>query len=161
MFSGRLIMLIRVLIALFIIGFSTFGSVRHASARSGLAAYHLHTGAMVTAARYEPRGSILRVTNPRNGRSVTVRVNDRGPFNGNRILDLSTGAFRQLFGSLKRGVGPITYTVIKRGASEPSPRRAYRQGRRRSGHRTRSYRRSRRVTKTVKQVSRPKSARWR
>ena len=86
-----------------------------AHARSGKAAYHLHTSAMVTAARYEPIGSILRVTNPRNGRSVTVRVNDRGPFNGGRILDLSTGAFRQLFGGLGRGVGPIHYTVIRRG----------------------------------------------
>src|SRR5688500_4547485 len=76
-----------------------------AHARSGRAAYHLHTSAMVTAARYEPRGSVLRVTNPENGRSVIVTVNDRGPFNGNRILDLSTGAFRQLYGGLGRGVG--------------------------------------------------------
>ena len=136
-------MIFRVLIALFVIGFSTFGSVRQVSARSGWAAYHLHTSAMVTASRYEPRGSILRVTNPRNGRSVTVRVNDRGPFNGNRILDLSTGAFRQLFGGLGRGIGPITYTVIKRGSSEASPRRRYRSGSRRK------YRRSRRVTKTT------------
>ena len=85
-----------------------------AHARNGLAAYHLHTSSMVTAARYEPRGSILRVTNPRNGRSVVVRVNDAGPFNGNRILDLSTGAFSQLFGGLRRGVGPISYEVISR-----------------------------------------------
>jgi rare lipoprotein A len=85
-----------------------------AHARSGKAAYHLHTSSMVTAARHERVGSILRVTNPKNGRSVIVRVNDRGPFNGGRILDLSTGAFRKLFGSLNRGVGPITYTVIKR-----------------------------------------------
>ena len=89
------------------------GGIAHA--RSGKAAYHLHTSRMVTAARYEPIGSVLRVTNPQTGKSVIVTVNDRGPFNGNRILDLSTGAFKQLFGSLKRGVGPISYTVIKRG----------------------------------------------
>ena len=86
-----------------------------AQARSGKAAYHLHTSRLVTAARHEPVGSILRVTNPKNGRSVVVTVNDRGPFNGGRILDLSTGAFKQLFGGLGRGVGPITYTVIRRG----------------------------------------------
>ena len=100
-------------------------STRSAQARSGLAAYHSHTLAYVTAARYEPVGSVLRVTNPRNGRSITVRVNDRGPFNGNRILDLSTGAFRALFGSLKRGVGPISYQVVSRGKS--SARRSTRK----------------------------------
>ena len=103
-----------------------------AQARSGQAAYHLHTSAMVTAARYEPRGSVLRVTNPQNGRSVVVTVNDRGPFNGNRILDLSTGAFRQLYGGLGRGVGPINYEVIRRG-SELSSRGRRRSKSRRSG----------------------------
>ncbi len=80
--------------------------------RKGHAAYHLHTSRMVTASRHEPRGSVLKVVNPKNGKSVIVTVNDRGPFNGDRILDLSTGAFKALFGSLSRGVGPISYTVI-------------------------------------------------
>src|SRR5688500_3492167 len=107
-------MMQRVKVGLAVVALLSFVGVKSAEARSGLAAYHLHTSAMVTAARYEPRGSILRVTNPNNGRSVTVRVNDAGPFNGNRILDLSTGAFRKLFGGLGRGVGPIRYTVISR-----------------------------------------------
>ena len=83
-----------------------------AQARSGLASYDRHTSSMVTAARYEPRGSSLRVTNPRSGRSVVVTVNDSGPFNGGRVLDLSTGAFAQLFGGLGRGVGFINYEVV-------------------------------------------------
>lgn len=112
--AGRKLGLNVGLMALLVALMVGFG-VKAAHARSGKAAYHLHTSAMVTAARYEPRGSILKVTNPENGKSVIVRVNDRGPFNGNRILDLSTGAFKQLFGSLKRGVGPIRYTVIRRG----------------------------------------------
>ena len=82
--------------------------------RRGKAAYHCHTHKMITAARHEPRGSVLKVTNPETGKSVVVKVTDRGPFNGNRILDLSTGAFKKLFGSLARGVGPITYTVLSR-----------------------------------------------
>lgn len=98
--------------ALFFLG-SSHGNTAHA--RKGKAAYHLHTSKMVTAARYEPRGSVLKVTNPENGKSVIVTVNDRGPFNGNRILDLSTGAFKQLYGGLKRGVGPVQYQVIRRG----------------------------------------------
>ena len=81
-------------------------------ARGGLAAFNEHTGQMVTAARYEPAGTVLQVTCPSTGRSVTVLVNDRGPFNGGRILDLSTGAFGKLFGGLGRGVGEIDYKVI-------------------------------------------------
>ncbi len=92
----------------------TIGSVAHA--RSGQAAYNEHRSDMVTAARYEPRGSVLKVTNPQTGRSIVVTVNDWGPFNGNRILDLSTGAFSALYGGLGRGVGPVTYEVISRGS---------------------------------------------
>ena len=88
-----------------------------AQARSGRAAYHYHTSAMITASRYEPVGSVLKVTNPQSGRSVTVRVAGSGPFNGNRILDLSTGAFSALYGGLGRGVGPVSYEVVSRGAA--------------------------------------------
>ncbi len=93
-----------------------------AQARSGRAAYHYYTGAMITASRYEPVGSVLRVTNPQNGRSVTVRVTGSGPFNGNRILDLSTGAFSALYGGLGRGVGPVSYEVISRGGGRLASR---------------------------------------
>ncbi len=90
-------------------------SLAGAQTRSGQAAYHASSGSMTTCARYEPIGSVLRVTNPRSGRSIVVRVNGRGPYNGNRILDLSTGAFRALYGGFGRGTGPVRYTVIKRG----------------------------------------------
>src|SRR5690348_10884780 len=43
-----------------------------------------------------PLGTLLRVTNLRNGRTVTVRVNDRGPVVEGRIIDLSYGAARAL-----------------------------------------------------------------
>jgi rare lipoprotein A (peptidoglycan hydrolase) len=43
-----------------------------------------------------PFGTSLRVTNVRSGRSVVVRINDRGPFIGGRILDLSYAAAKQL-----------------------------------------------------------------
>ena len=86
-----------------------------AQTRSGRAAYHQSSRGLTTCARYEPIGSILRVTNPQNGRTITVRVNGRGPYNGNRILDLSTGSFKALYGGLGRGTGPVRYTVVKRG----------------------------------------------
>ena len=102
-------------------GTALLSLTHNAAARGGRASYHLHTSAMVTAARYEARGTMLRVTNPENGKSVVVRVNDRGPFSpANRVLDLSTGAFSQLYGGLGRGHGPVTYEVI--GGSELSSR---------------------------------------
>jgi rare lipoprotein A len=51
---------------------------------------------MTAAHRTLPFGTRVKVTNPRNGRSVVVRINDRGPFHGNRIIDLSTAAARAI-----------------------------------------------------------------
>ena len=47
---------------------------------------------MTAAHRTLPLGAVIRVTNLRNSRSIIVRVNDRGPFAGDRVLDLSHGA---------------------------------------------------------------------
>ncbi|MCA1748833.1 MAG: septal ring lytic transglycosylase RlpA family protein [Parasphingopyxis sp.] len=51
---------------------------------------------LTAAHRTLPMGSRVRVTHRRNGRSVVVRINDRGPFHGNRVIDLSEGAARQI-----------------------------------------------------------------
>jgi rare lipoprotein A len=85
-----------------------------AQSRGGRAAYHMSSRSMTTCSRYEPVGSILRVTDPKTGKTIIVKVNGRGPYNGNRILDLSTGSFKALYGGLGRGVGNVKYTVIKR-----------------------------------------------
>jgi hypothetical protein len=84
-----------------------------AQTRGGRAAYHLSSRSLTTCSRYEPVGSMLRVTNPKTGKTILVKVTGRGPYNGNRILDLSTGSFKALYGSLGRGVGPVKYTVVK------------------------------------------------
>jgi len=131
---------------------TTMGVARTAHARSGQAAYHFHSGAMITAARYEPLGSVLRVRNPQNGREVTVRVVDRGPFNGNRILDLSTGAFSQLYGGLGRGVGPVQYSVISRGGG--SSRVSSGSSKARAKRKYSSRRRSRKYRKTSRSYRR-------
>lgn len=52
----------------------------------------MNVGAMTAAHRTRPFGSVVRVTNLRNGRSVTVRINDRGPFVRGRCIDLSPAA---------------------------------------------------------------------
>lgn len=55
------------------------------------------TQAECTAAHLHlPFGSVVRVTNLENGRDVLVRVNDRGPFKGGRIVDLSRAAAEEL-----------------------------------------------------------------
>jgi len=53
-----------------------------------------------------PFGTRLRVSNPANGRSVIVRINDRGPFVAGRDLDLSEAAAAEL-GILRQGVAPV------------------------------------------------------
>lgn len=61
---------------------------------------------MTAAHRHLPFGHRLRVTNMSNGKSVIVTVNDRGPFVGGRIIDLSRGSFAQI-ASLKQGVARV------------------------------------------------------
>ena len=51
---------------------------------------------MTAAHRTLPFGTLVRVTNLKNGRTVVVRVNDRGPFVKNRVIDLSQAAAQQL-----------------------------------------------------------------
>jgi rare lipoprotein A len=51
---------------------------------------------LTAAHRSLPFGSLVRVVNDKTGRSVVVRINDRGPFIGGRIIDLARGAARQL-----------------------------------------------------------------
>ena len=78
-----------------------------ASAQCGRASwYALHSrtasgermnpAALTAAHRSLPFGTRLKVTNQNNGRSVVVRINDRGPFIRGRVLDLSKGAASQL-----------------------------------------------------------------
>ncbi len=58
-----------------------------------------------------PLGTVLRVTNPANGKSLEVKIDDRGPFWNNRELDLSKGAATYL-GTKEQGVAPVHIEVI-------------------------------------------------
>lgn len=63
--------------------------------------------ATLTAAhRTLPFGTKLRVTNPANGKSVIVRINDRGPFARGRVIDLSKAAAAEI-GLVQRGHGRV------------------------------------------------------
>lgn len=59
-------------------------------------------------------GTLLKVTNQRNGRSVIVRINDRGPYIEGRDLDLSKGAAIEL-GILKKGVARLKIQEVSLG----------------------------------------------
>jgi len=61
-----------------------------------------------------PFNTIARVTDLVSGRSVKVRINDRGPFWENRIIDLSRGAAEEI-GILDRGIALVKIDVIKWG----------------------------------------------
>ncbi len=97
-----------------------FSSHANAFQQNGMASYYgpdLHgrrtasgerfnQQAFTAAHRTAPFGSRLQVTNITNGRSVVVRVNDRGPFIRGRIVDVSTVAARQL-GMVGRGIARV------------------------------------------------------
>ena len=83
-----------------------FAGVAHA--QSGIASVYGHRGgktasgervspvALTAAHRSLPFGTKVRVTNRKNGRTVMVRINDRGPFIRGRVIDLTPAAARQL-----------------------------------------------------------------
>jgi rare lipoprotein A len=66
----------------------------------------MNPSAMTAAHRSLPFGTKVRVTNKSNGKTVVVRINDRGPFIRGRILDLSKGAAREL-GFISAGHAPV------------------------------------------------------
>lgn len=73
--------------------------------------------AMTAAHRSLPLSCYIRVTNRDNGKSVIVKVNDRGPFHGKRILDLSYAAAKQI-GITQRGMGNVVIERIENPTSE-------------------------------------------
>lgn len=77
--------------------------------------------AMTAAHKTLPLPSYVRITNPANKKSVVVRVNDRGPFKSNRIVDLSYAAAHRL-NIIEQGSAPVTLEVVN-----PSRTLAHRQ----------------------------------
>jgi rare lipoprotein A (peptidoglycan hydrolase) len=68
-------------------------------------------GTMTAAHRSLPFGTRVRVENLNNGKSVTVRINDRGPFVGGRIIDLSETA-AEAIGMKSSGIAPVRIQVL-------------------------------------------------
>ena len=77
------------------------------SGRQTASGERLHHDSLTCAHRTYPFGTLLKVTNPANGKEVIVRVTDRGPYVKGRIIDLSVRAAREL-GIIAQGIAPVT-----------------------------------------------------
>jgi rare lipoprotein A len=93
-------------------GIASFYSWRHQGRRMANGKRFNALGA-TAASRTLPLGSRVRVTNLSNGKSTDVTVEDRGPYVGGRIMDLSLGAARRL-GITKAGIAIVLITPIQR-----------------------------------------------
>ncbi|MCX7313466.1 MAG: septal ring lytic transglycosylase RlpA family protein [Alphaproteobacteria bacterium] len=103
-------------------------SPQKASAESGIASVYgnektangeyAHPSRLTAAHKTLPFGTFVQVTNRRNGRTVVVRINDRGPHIRGRIIDLTAAGAKALAFS---GLAPVTLTVLGRFANRASP----------------------------------------
>ena len=115
----------------------TPGAPAMAQTESGIASFYNYHGrttasgepanryGMTAAHRTLPFGSKVRVTNTRNGRSIVVRINDRGPFIRGRVIDVTSAGAKALGFS---GLAPVKMSVVSRPAprTATAPRRAMR-----------------------------------
>jgi len=75
--------------------------------------YDMHT--LTAAHRTLPFNTTVKVTHLQTGESVIVRINDRGPFKDDRVIDLSLEAAKRI-GLIAKGTGPVRLDVIELGA---------------------------------------------
>jgi rare lipoprotein A len=109
------------LIVLLVMSSSSTVSASDARAQSGIASIygyksgrtasgeHAHPHGFTAAHRSLPFGTKVRVTNRRNGQSVVVRINDRGPFVRSRVIDVTPAVARALGFS---GLAPVALAVL-------------------------------------------------
>ncbi len=116
----------RILAALYACAFLLPIGLHHSArvaAQDGIASYYKHGDKTANGETFNPSGytaahrslkfgTRVLVTNLRNGRSVVVRINDRGPFVGGRIIDLSYGA-AQAVGLHSSGVAQVRVAVLQ------------------------------------------------
>ena len=88
---------------------SWYGEPHHGRKTASGETFDMHR--LTAAHRSLPLGTRLLVTNVANGRSVVVRVNDRGPYRGDRILDLSYAAARALH-AVEAGVIKVRLALV-------------------------------------------------
>ena len=108
--------------------FSIAAPVDMAAAQCGSASWYAMTSRTASGERANPNtltaahrtlpfGSKVKVENLKNGRSVVVRINDRGPFTGGRVIDVTRAAANSL-GFVRAGTAKVRLTVLG-----PTPRK--------------------------------------
>ncbi len=97
---------------------SWYGEKFHGRHTSSRELYDMY--AMTAAHKSLPLPTYVQVTNLENGRQVVVKVNDRGPFHANRIIDLSYAAAARL-GILRRGTGLVEVRALTASGPPPAP----------------------------------------
>ena len=107
------------LVAAFCFSFVFIGALSVAKAQSGIASIYsggrtangerADANGMTAAHKTLPFGTLVRVTHQRSGRSVIVRINDRGPFVAGRVIDVTPAAARALGFS---GLAPVTLDIV-------------------------------------------------
>ncbi|WP_295427356.1 septal ring lytic transglycosylase RlpA family protein [uncultured Thiodictyon sp.] len=112
--------------ALLLIGTEASAASPADKAQAGMASYYhdrfngrrtasgarYNKGELSAAHKTLPLGSRVRVTDSRSGRSVVVRINDRGPYARGRVIDLSRAAASEI-GLVSKGVSRVTLEVLK------------------------------------------------
>jgi len=98
---------------------SWYGREFHGKITASGEKFNMNT--MTAAHKTLPFGTILEVKNLKNGKSVRVRVNDRGPYHGKRILDLSYAAAKNI-GIISSGESNVGINVLKR--SQPAAKKS-------------------------------------
>lgn len=92
-------------------GKASFYSKRATGARSA-SGQRIHHDSLVCAHRFYPFGTHLKVTNLSNGKSVVVKVIDRGPFGRGRIIDISWAAAKAI-GMIAQGVATVKVEMVE------------------------------------------------
>jgi rare lipoprotein A len=104
---------------------ATFTASPAAASQCGMASWYsmgsqtasgerMNADALAAAHRSLPFGTRVKVENLDNGRSVVVRINDRGPFVAGRVIDVTRGAAQQL-GMIGTGLAEVRVTVLEGG----------------------------------------------
>ena len=95
--------------------FSEFGKASYYAmkfqSRKTASGERFNNSAMTAAHKTLPFGTRVVVTNLKNGKTVTVRINDRGPFVRGRIIDLSQAAFAKIE-NLEKGLAEVKISVV-------------------------------------------------
>lgn len=109
---------------LFILGdgiASWYGPGFHGQATANGETYNMND--LTAAHRTLPFNTVLRVDNLNNGKSVTVRINDRGPYVDNRIIDLSRRAAQDI-DMIGPGIAPVRLLLLREGDRPVTPQNA-------------------------------------